>query len=158
MNTLFYQSPAKSWDHALPIGNGRLGAIIFGGVTVERMQLNEDSLWSGGFSDRINLDSLSYMPVIQKLIREGKIRLAQQLALPALTGVPDSQRHYEPLADLFSYYDGDHPGMSIQQLRHASDAGMAGCMPRMRGSSSSRTKQAMAAYRLPAGYGSSAAM
>lgn len=129
MNTLFYQSPAKSWDHALPIGNGRLGAMIFGGVTVERMQLNEDSVWSGGFADRINPDSLSNMPVIQKLIGEGKIRLAQQLALSALTGVPDNQRNYEPLADLFFYYDGDHPGLSIQQLRHVSDKDMAGCIP-----------------------------
>lgn len=45
---LWYRQPAKQWVEALPVGNGRLGAMVFGGVTSERLQLNEDTLWSGG--------------------------------------------------------------------------------------------------------------
>ena len=51
---LWYQSPAEDWNSALPLGNGKLGAMVFGGPVAERIQLNEDSVWSGGFRDRVN--------------------------------------------------------------------------------------------------------
>ena len=53
---LWYQSPAEDWNSALPLGNGKLGAMVFGGPVAERIQLNEDSVWSGGFRDRVNPD------------------------------------------------------------------------------------------------------
>ena len=98
--TLWYQQPAKNWNEALPIGNGRLGGMIFGGVQQERIQLNEDSIWSGGPSDRNNPDALSYLPLIRQHIKEGRIAEAESLARSALTGMPDTQRHYELLGDL----------------------------------------------------------
>ena len=61
MNTseiLRYESPAENWDQALPVGNGRLGAMVFGNPLYERLQLNEDSIWSGGKRNRNNGSAL----------------------------------------------------------------------------------------------------
>src|SRR6187551_3291707 len=77
---LWYQQPAKNWNEALPIGNGRLGAMIFGGVESERLQLNEDSLWSGAPQDADNPKALEALPEIRKLVFEGKYAEAQRLA------------------------------------------------------------------------------
>ena len=73
MNILHYRQSAASWNEALPLGNGRLGAMVFGGVTLERLQLNEDSVWSGGFTDRVNPDARRYLPQIRQLLSEGRI-------------------------------------------------------------------------------------
>ena len=61
---LWYQSPAEDWNSALPLGNGKLGAMVFGGPVAERIQLNEDSVWSGGFRDRVNPDCKNNLPEI----------------------------------------------------------------------------------------------
>lgn len=97
---LWYRQPAQDWNEALPIGNGRLGAMVFGGADRERLQLNEDSLWYGGPRDRNNRDALPNLPKIRELILAGKLREAQDLTSMALTGIPESQRHYLPLGDL----------------------------------------------------------
>lgn len=65
---LFYRQPAKEWVEALPIGNGRLGGMVFGGVPAERIQLNEDTFWSGGPYDAINPEALQYLPKVRELI------------------------------------------------------------------------------------------
>jgi alpha-L-fucosidase 2 len=101
---LFFRSPAKHWDEAFPIGNGRLGAMIFGGPCSERLQLNEDSLWYGGSRDRHNPDALAHLPEIRRLIFEGKLKEAESLASLALTAIPETQRHYVPLGDLFLHF------------------------------------------------------
>src|SRR5438094_941117 len=75
--TLWYRQPAKTWNEALPIGNGRLGAMIFGGVTSERLQLNEDSLWSGAPQDADNPAALEALPEIRKRLFDGKYSEAQ---------------------------------------------------------------------------------
>lgn len=97
---LWYRKPASAWNEALPIGNGRLGAMIFGGIKKERFQLNEDSVWYGGPRDRNNPDALANLPKIRELILCGKLQEAQQLAALAMSGVPEAQRHYLPLGDL----------------------------------------------------------
>lgn len=75
---LFYKQPAKEWDEALPIGNGRLGGMVFGHVENERIQLNEDSVWYGGPRDRNNPNTLSNLPKIRKLLAEGRLKEAQE--------------------------------------------------------------------------------
>ena len=80
MDTLWYKAPADNWNKALPVGNGVMGAMCFGGTVIDRFQLNNDSIWWGGFRDRINPDAKENIPVIQRLIREGKIRAAEELA------------------------------------------------------------------------------
>lgn len=104
---LWYKKPAGSWNEALPIGNGRLGGMIFGHPAKEQIQLNEDSIWYGDPIDRNNPDALKNLPVIRKLLFEGKIKDAERLAAMALSGVPESQRPYQTMGDLFLNFDVD---------------------------------------------------
>ena len=107
---LRYDAPAKDWNIALPLGNGRMGAMIFGGTVLERISLNEDTCWYGGFRDRVNPDAKKYLPVIRRLLDEDRIAEAQELAEEALTATPDGERHYEVLCDLIlQQLDGDRP-------------------------------------------------
>ncbi|MCD8509780.1 MAG: glycoside hydrolase family 95 protein [Bacillus sp. (in: Bacteria)] len=99
-NILWYKLPAEDWNEALPIGNGRIGGMVYGHVKNERIQLNEDSVWYGGPRDRNNPDALKYLSQIRKLLSEGRLKKAEEMAALAFTGIPESQRHYEPLGDL----------------------------------------------------------
>jgi alpha-L-fucosidase 2 len=109
---LWYEQPATNWNEALPIGNGKLGGMIFGGIWKEQIQLNEDSVWYGGPTDRHNPDALPALPEIRRLLLEGKLKAAHRLAAAALSGVPETQRHYAPLGDLLLALDhqGDVEG------------------------------------------------
>ena len=71
---LWYRRPAVEWEEALPVGNGRLGAMVFGGITQEHITLNEDTLWSGGPTDPTNPEALAALPQVRALIFAGKYR------------------------------------------------------------------------------------
>src|SRR4051794_13892751 len=77
--TLWYRRPAGGWLEALPLGNGRLGAMVYGGVPTERIALNDDTLWSGGPRDCDNPGALKALPEIRRLIFAGKFAEAQEL-------------------------------------------------------------------------------
>ena len=66
-NVLFYTHPAREWNQALPLGNGRLGAMVFGNVAGERIQLNENSLWMGGPRDTNNPDAIERLAAVRRL-------------------------------------------------------------------------------------------
>ena len=102
-----FDAPANNWNEALPIGNGRLGGMVFGNVHTERIQLNEDSVWYGGFKDRNNPSAYKNLPKIRELIFAGKIKEAEDLCALALSGIPEEQSHYEPLGNLFIEFDMD---------------------------------------------------
>ncbi|MCF8373423.1 MAG: glycoside hydrolase family 95 protein [Bacteroidales bacterium] len=102
---LWYQQPSKIWDEALPVGNGRLGAMVFGGVYKERIQLNEESLWAGKRFNTNNPDALSALPEIRKLIFEGKIKEAYELGNKSLLGTPPRFRSYQTLGDIYLSFD-----------------------------------------------------
>ena len=107
---LWYDKPATSWSEALPIGNGTIGGMVFGDVDNERIQLNEDSVWSGKPLDRHNPDAQQNFPKIRQLLKEGKIEAAERLAKYALSGTPYAQRIYQSAGDLFLnqfYEDND---------------------------------------------------
>lgn len=104
---LWYKKPAGSWNEALPIGNGRLGGMIYGHPAQEQMQLNEDSIWYGDPIDRNNPDAFKNLPVIRKLLFGGRIKEAERLAAMALSGVPESQRPYQTMGELFLYFELD---------------------------------------------------
>jgi alpha-L-fucosidase 2 len=107
---LFYRQPAREWVEALPIGNGRLGGMVFGGVPAERIQLNEDTFWSGGPYDPINSTALQYLPTVRQLIRDGRYKEAQDLADEKLMGRPRHLQAYQPLGDLRLVVEGhEHP-------------------------------------------------
>ncbi|RDW86827.1 glycoside hydrolase family 95 protein [Aspergillus mulundensis] len=101
MSELWYQQPAAGWNEALPVGNGRLGAMVYGRTDTELLQLNEDSVWYGGPQNRLPGDALANLPRLRQLIREGAHRQAEQLVRRAFFASPNSQRHYEPLGTLF---------------------------------------------------------
>lgn len=76
---LWYAKPAVKWVEALPVGNGRLGAMVFGGLNQERLQLNEGTLWAGGPYDPVNSQAKEALPEVRQLINEGKYREAAAL-------------------------------------------------------------------------------
>lgn len=106
MSKLWYKEPASCWEEALPIGNGRMGAMIFSTIETERIQLNEDSVWYGAFVDRNNPDALKNLPKIRELILNGQIPEAEELMIYALSGIPQSQRPYQSLGDLTISFKG----------------------------------------------------
>ncbi|MGA2246291.1 MAG: glycoside hydrolase family 95 protein [Verrucomicrobiota bacterium] len=99
--TLFYTNAAAQWTEALPIGNGRLGAMIFGGVDREHLQLNEGTLWAGGPYDPNNTNALAALPEVRKLIFDGKYDEASELVARKMMAVPLRQMPYETLGDLW---------------------------------------------------------
>ena len=116
MRTLRYCRPAANWNEALPLGNGSMGAMCFGGTRVDRFQLNDDTLWSGGAMDRINPDALPNMDRVRKLIAEGRIPEAEALAEEALAALPEGQRNYEPLCDLILEVLDDAFGHAVSPI------------------------------------------
>lgn len=129
MSRLWYDKPANSWEEALPIGNGRMGAMIFGKVNTERIQLNEDSVWYGTYVDRNNPHALRNLSKIRELILSGQIPEAEELMIYALSGIPQSQRPYQSLGDLtidFKGMEGDISGykrsLSLDDAVHSMEA------------------------------------
>jgi alpha-L-fucosidase 2 len=98
--TLWYRAPAEQWTEALPIGNGRLGAMIFGGVARERVQLNEDTLYAGGPYDPSSPEALAALPRVRELIDAGRFREAQDLAQEKLMARPIRMPSYQTVGDL----------------------------------------------------------
>ncbi|KQM21113.1 alpha/beta hydrolase [Sphingomonas sp. Leaf24] len=98
--TLWYRQPAALWTEALPIGNGRLGAMVFGGVARERLQLNEATLWSGGPYDPVNPSARATLPEVRALIAAGRYADAEKLANARVMATPLTQMAYQPLGDL----------------------------------------------------------
>ena len=98
---LWYRQPAAKWTEALPLGNGRLGAMLFGSAPVERLQLNEESLWAGEPCEAYADNFRQHLTEIQQLVLDGHIEQARKLGHEKLTKSPTSFRSYEPLADLW---------------------------------------------------------
>jgi alpha-L-fucosidase 2 len=88
---LWYRQPAAKWTEALPIGNGRLGAMIFGGVEQDRIQFNEETLWTGEPREYNREGAAQYLPQIRKLLSEGKQKEAEQLAGEKFMGVKSGE-------------------------------------------------------------------
>ena len=97
---LWYRQPAKEWVEALPVGSGKLGAMIFGGVAAERLQLNEDTLWAGGPYEPINPEANGALPEIRRLINAGEYAKATELADAKFMGAPKRQMSYQTIGDL----------------------------------------------------------
>ena len=113
---LWYDQPAIDWNHALPIGNGRLGAMIFGKTFDERIQLNEDSVWFGGFLERNNPDTLAHLPHLRELLFAGKLNEAAALTRIAMTSRPKHLGPYQSLCDFNLYFheEGGAAAYSVQ--------------------------------------------
>ena len=104
--TLWYAKPAAKWTEAMPIGNGRLGAMVFGRTESELLQLNDDTLWTGRPHDYSHEGAAKHLPAVRKLLAEGKQREAQALAGKHMMSVPLRQYSYQPLGDLNLNFPG----------------------------------------------------
>ena len=98
---LWYKKPATNWNEALPIGNGHLGAMVFGGAVSEKLQLNDETIWYRGKADRNNPDSASHLAEIRQLLMDGEIEKAEDLVRLTMFATPRDQSHYETLGELF---------------------------------------------------------
>ena len=104
---LWYEAPAKAWEEALPVGNGRLGAMVFGKYAEERIQLNEDTYWSGGPYSTVVKGGYAYLPDIQKMIFDGNPIDAHKLFGRYLMGYPVEQMKYQSIGNLHLFFDNE---------------------------------------------------
>lgn len=121
---LWYEESAEHWTEALPIGNGQLGAMVFGGTLDERIQLNEESLWSGGPQDADNPEALEYLPEVRALLAAGEYEKAERLAIRKLVcrgegsgkgnGAEVAYGSFETLGDLWI----THPDVETADVHH----------------------------------------
>ena len=98
--TLWYDEPAAQWTEALPVGSGRLGAMVFGGTASERIQFNEDTVWQGEPHDYAHPGAVEALPEIRALLVAGKQAEAEQLALERFMSEPLRQKAYQAFGDL----------------------------------------------------------
>lgn len=108
--TIWFSHPASNWNEALPVGNGRLGAMVFGNIQSERLQLNEETVWSGQPGDFVNPEAKSALPQVRKLLFEGKYADAQKLAQNKIIGPRGESGSYQTLGDMqldFDYGRGE---------------------------------------------------
>ncbi|KAH6898203.1 alpha-L-fucosidase [Thelonectria olida] len=131
---LHYSAPSTEWAQALPIGNGRLGAMIHGRPSTELWQLNEDSVWYGGPQDRTPRDAFKHLGTLRQLIRDEKHAEAEELVRTAFFATPASMRHYEPLGschiefkhqDVTNYRRALDVGSAVHTVKYQHDDGVA---------------------------------
>jgi len=103
---LWYAQPARKWDEALPVGNGRLGAMVFGEPGSERVQLNEQTIWTGGPYDPNRPGGPEALPEIRRLVFAGKFFDAEELFGKSMLGKPVEQMKYQPLGNLVIEFPG----------------------------------------------------
>lgn len=99
LTILYYAQPATQWEEALPIGNGRIGAMVFGNVNKDRYQLNEDTLWSGFPRDTNNYEALRHLKTSRDLLQQGKYSEAEALIENKMLAV--NCQAYQPFGDLY---------------------------------------------------------
>jgi alpha-L-fucosidase 2 len=104
---MWYKTPAAKWDEALPVGNGRIGAMVFGGIEEERLQLNEETYWSGGPYSTVVKGGAKVLPEIQRLVFAERYLEAHNLFGRNLMGYPVEQQKYQSLANLHLFFDHD---------------------------------------------------
>ncbi len=102
---LWYDQPASSWVEALPLGNGRLGAMAFGNPTEGKLQLNEETVWAGSPNNNVNPEARKIIPELRKLLFEKKFVEAQKLANEKMHS-PNSGMPYQPVGDLLIHFSG----------------------------------------------------
>jgi alpha-L-fucosidase 2 len=102
---LWYRQPATNWLQAMPLGNGMIGAMVFGGVPQERIALNESSFWSGRPHDYDDTNAFHYFPKIRDLVVADKFQDAEKMANDHFWGIPKAQEAYQPIGDLILSFD-----------------------------------------------------
>ncbi|MDR3118213.1 MAG: glycoside hydrolase family 95 protein [Mediterranea sp.] len=105
---LWYDRPAQTWTEALPLGNGRLGAMVYGNPVTEQIQLNEETIWAGSPNNNANPDGLEYIPKVRELVFRGDYLEAQTLATQKVMAQTNSGMPYQPFGDLRIAFPSAH--------------------------------------------------
>jgi alpha-L-fucosidase 2 len=114
---LWYRQPAREWVQALPVGNGRLAAMVFGDARQEHLQLNEDTVWSGEKRDRSNPEAPKAVPAIRRLLEQGHPAEAQAMADRTMISIPRALPVYQTLGDLWLEFEAEpEPGSYRREL------------------------------------------
>ncbi len=117
------RKPASAWDDGLPLGNGRLGAMVMGKADEETIYINEESIWYGADRDRKNQDTLKYLPEVRRLLLNGEIQKAQFLARMSMTSTPKYVNPYQPAGNMrICFYDHKYPVMDYSRRLNLNDA------------------------------------
>ncbi len=119
---LWYDKPASGWTEALPVGNGRLGAMIYGGTEKETIQFNEETLWSGQPHDYAHADAYKYLDKIRRLLWDGKQKEAEDLANEHFMSQPFGQLCYEPFGNILLDFPGHENPVNYTRKLNLEDA------------------------------------
>ena len=125
MSILWDDKAAVEWEEAFPIGNGRIGAMIYGAPGSEHLQLNEESIWYGGPVNRLNPDMKKNLPKIRELIFAGRISEAEKLMWLVMSGCPNGQHPYQTLGDMTIGFDASGEQGEITDYRRELDLDQA---------------------------------
>lgn len=112
---LWYDQPAEKWEEALPVGNGQLGAMVFGGVQTERIQFNEDTVWAGGQFDRDQEGAYEHLPEARRLLFEGQYVEAQELVQREFMGERIAPRSYQTLGSLVLRFSDERTAQNYRR-------------------------------------------
>ncbi|EMI52938.1 glycoside hydrolase family 95 protein, partial [Rhodopirellula sallentina] len=121
-DTLWYEQPGTNPLTSLPIGNGRIGGLIFGGVANEKIVISEDTVWSGGPHDYTNVGSHQYLPELRKRILTEKYEEAAEFGAEHLLGIPKNQKKFQMLANLHLQFPGHDSPQDYRRQLNMSDA------------------------------------
>ncbi len=119
-DVLWYRQAAANWNEALPIGNGRLGGMVFGGVLSDQIQLNEDTVWAGEKRDRNNPEAAKSLPEVRRLLFAGMPHEAEELADKTIIATPRRMPPYQPLGVLRMGF-ADDPHSAVTDYRRELD-------------------------------------
>jgi alpha-L-fucosidase 2 len=122
--SLWYRQPATRWVEALPVGNGSLGAMVFGGLAREQVQFNEETVWTGHPQEYQHSGAVAFLPRIRSLLADGKQAEAEELAMQEFMSVPLRQMAYQPLGDIYLTFAG-HENATHYQRRLDLDQAVA---------------------------------
>ncbi|HSH19571.1 MAG TPA: glycoside hydrolase family 95 protein, partial [Draconibacterium sp.] len=120
--TLRYNEPAKIWTEALPLGNGRLGAMVYGGTENEIIQFNEETLWTGQPHDYAHKGAYKYLGELRKLLWDGKQDEAHKLANEQFMSQPFGQQAYQPFGDILLNFPGHEKATNYERQLNLVDA------------------------------------
>ena len=116
MSHIRFDTEASCWNEALPVGNGFIGAMVFGGTGVERIQLNEDSLWSGGPLKRVNPNARENLENVRRLLFAGDVEEAELLARRSMLATSPHMRHYQTLGDIWIDFNDARAAKRIEHV------------------------------------------
>lgn len=120
---LWYDKPASAWTEALPIGNSRLGAMVYGNPSAERLQLNEETIWAGQPNNNANPEAREYLPKVRELVWQGRYKEAQDMATKHVQSQTNNGMPYQPFGDMYinfpsvAQYEDYHRELSLDSAR-----------------------------------------